>query len=100
MCFLLISFSSLRRERERDIKAEQAIKESRAERQRGLLHFRFVFVAAFGLADAVLPLPVQELLQLLLLPAWRVFHMSDPTAARERSEGHTHFSHISLSFFS
>lgn len=33
------------------------------------LHFSLVFVAALGFADAVLSLPVQDLLELLLLPA-------------------------------
>ena len=34
-----------------------------------ILRFSLVFVAALGFADAVLPLPVQDLLQLFLLPA-------------------------------
>lgn len=58
-------------ERRADIKGEREIKAVGAGHQRHFLHFSLVFVAAFGLADAVLPLPVQELLQLLLLPAWR-----------------------------
>lgn len=33
------------------------------------LHFSLVFVAALGFTDAVLSLPVQDLLELLLLPA-------------------------------
>lgn len=33
------------------------------------LHFSLVFVPALGFADAVLPPPVQDLLELLLLPA-------------------------------
>lgn len=55
--------------RERNIKDKQDIKAIRVEHQRGFLPFRLVLVAASGLADAVLPLPVQDLLQLLLLPA-------------------------------
>lgn len=36
-----------------------------------LLHFSLVFVAALSLTDAVLPSPVQDLLELLLLSAER-----------------------------
>lgn len=45
------------------------------------LHFSLVFVTALGLADAVLSLPVQDLLELLLLPADAVTHMNINTAA-------------------
>lgn len=40
------------------------------------LHFGLVFVTALGLADAVLSLPVQDLLELLLLPAHAVTYMT------------------------
>lgn len=36
------------------------------------LHFSLVFVTALGFADAVLSLPVQDLLELFLLPAQTV----------------------------
>lgn len=73
MCLRFISFSSLQRERERGIKDKQEIKGIRAGDQRGFLHFRLVLVAVLGLADAVLPLPVQDLLQLFLFPAGGCF---------------------------
>lgn len=42
-----------------------------------LLRFSLVFVTGLGFADAVLSLPVQNLLELLLLPAHTVTHQHD-----------------------
>lgn len=39
-----------------------------------LLRFSLVFVTALGFADAVLSLPVQDLLELFLLPADAIKH--------------------------
>lgn len=86
---LPVNLVQLPTERRADIKAKQEIKEVRAgQHQRDFLHFSFVFVAAFGLADAVLPLPVQELLQLLLLPAWPALQTkSAPFVRRTKVRG-------------
>lgn len=67
-----------------------------------LLHFSLVLVPALGLADAVLPPPVQDLLELLLLSADTSTSDQRLSEGRRRLENRnqTYFSHVSLSFFS
>lgn len=91
-----------------------------------LLHFSLVLVPTLGFTDAVLPPPVQDLLQLLLLSAEKQpntsLHQTQSTCVFQSAKGRypirskafktwlvngrhvkrnrTYFSHVSLSFFS
>lgn len=77
-CVSCWSHSAPCREREREMKRtreERSVNQNNKSSNKHVrlqtagLHFSLVFVAALGFADAVLSLPVQDLLELLLLPA-------------------------------
>lgn len=51
-----------------------------------LLHFSLVLVSTLGLADAVLPSPVQDLLELLLLSAEK--QQNTRVALKQKVKGH------------
>lgn len=57
-----------------NIKYQIIISDSRQITETSLLRFSLVFVTALGFADAVLSLPVQDLLELFLLPADAIKH--------------------------